>query len=82
MILLTIGTSLLFGLSNTIVQERAPDEVRGRVSAIAGLSFFGVLPFSGLLTSEIADVFGLRAAMLLGALAFAVGAALLLRAKV
>jgi fucose permease len=35
-----------------------------------------------LLTSEIADVFGSRAAMLLGALAFAVGAALLLRAKV
>jgi hypothetical protein len=35
-----------------------------------------------LLTSEIADVFGSRAAMLLCALAFGVGAALLLRAKV
>ena len=35
----------MFGLANTIVQERAPDAIRGRVSAIMGLSFFGVLPF-------------------------------------
>ena len=79
MILLTIGTSLLFGLANTIVQERAPDEVRGRVSAIVGLSFFGVLPFSGLLASQIADGLGMRAAMLGGAVGFAIGGALLLR---
>ena len=57
----------------------APDEVRGRVSAIVGLSFFGVLPFSGLLASQIADGLGMRAAMLFGAVAFAIGAALLLR---
>jgi len=82
MIFLTIGTSLLFGLANTIVQERAPDEVRGRVSAIVGLSFFGVLPFSGLLTAEIADVFGLRMAMLLGAIVFALGAIFLLRTRI
>jgi MFS family permease len=81
MIFLTIGTSLLFGLANTIVQERAPDHVRGRVSAIAGLSFFGVLPFSGLVTAQIADLFGLRAAMFAGAFAFAMGAAWLLRAR-
>jgi Na+/melibiose symporter-like transporter len=45
MIVLTVGTSTMFGLSNTIVQERAPNYLRGRVSAIFGLSFFGVLPF-------------------------------------
>jgi MFS family permease len=78
MVTLTMGTSTVFGLANTIVQERAPDRIRGRVSAVAGLSFFGVLPFSGLLMSEIADLVGLRAAMGASALCFGFGAALLL----
>ncbi|HSI12734.1 MAG TPA: MFS transporter [Chthoniobacter sp.] len=62
-ILMTGGTSTLFGLANTIVQERAPDALRGRVSALTGMSFFGVLPFSGLLVTAIADYVGLRQAM-------------------
>jgi MFS family permease len=62
-VLLTSGTSTLFGLANTIVQERAPDALRGRVSALTGMSFFGVLPFSGLLVGAIADYVGLRQAM-------------------
>lgn len=78
MIFLTIGTSLLFGLANTIVQERAPDHIRGRVSAITGLSFFGVLPFSALLTAQVADFIGLRSAMVCGALCFAIGAAIII----
>lgn len=78
MILLTIGTSTIFGLANTIVQERAPDYVRGRISAIVGLSFFGVLPFAGLLASRLADFAGLRTAMITGALCFAIGAGILL----
>ena len=78
MIALTVGTSTMFGLANTIVQERAPDALRGRVSAIFGLSFFGVLPFSGLLMSKFADVVGLRIAMGSGAAGFGVAAASLL----
>ena len=74
MIALTLGTSTLFGLANTIVQERAPDALRGRVSAIVGLSFFGVLPFAGLLVTEFADLAGLRMAMGAGAACFAVAA--------
>jgi predicted MFS family arabinose efflux permease len=63
MIILTLGTSTTFGLANTIVQERSPDYIRGRVSAIAGMSFFAVLPFSGLLVSKFSDMVGLRTAM-------------------
>ncbi len=79
MIALTLGTSTLFGLANTIVQERAPDPLRGRVSAIAGLSFFGMLPFAGLLITEFADLAGLRSAMAAGGLCYGVIAALVLR---
>jgi len=78
MVLLTMGSSTMFGLANTIVQERAPDALRGRVSALAGLSFFGVLPFSGLVMSKFADVVGLRVAMATGAVLFAASAALLI----
>ena len=78
MIFLTLGTSTLFGLANTIVQERAPHAIRGRVSAIMGLSFFGVLPFSGLLVSEVADLVGLRVAMAAGSLLFGLSAGAML----
>lgn len=78
MIALTLGTSTVFGLANTIVQERAPDAIRGRVSAIMGLSFFGILPFSGLVMSKFADLVGLRLAMGSCGIAFGLGAAALL----
>ena len=42
---LAVGTSLIYGLANTTVQERAPSALRGRVSAVAGLSFIGMMPF-------------------------------------
>ncbi len=71
-VLMTGCTSTLFGLANTIVQERAPDALRGRVSALTGMSFFGVLPFSGLLVTAIADYVGLRQAMGGAALLFGI----------
>lgn len=78
MIILTLGTATMFGLANTIVQERAPDAIRGRVSAILGMCFFGVLPFSGLVASELADLLGLRVAMAGGAMLFGLSAGVLL----
>lgn len=78
MIFLTLGTSTMFGLANTIVQERAPDAIRGRISAIMGLSFFGVLPFSGLLVSKLADLVGLRVAMGAGGILFGISASVML----
>jgi MFS family permease len=78
MVILTVGSSTLFGLANTIVQERAPNAIRGRVSALAGLSFFGVLPFSGLLMSKLADHIGLRRAMGGGAVTYGILSAIML----
>ncbi|WP_049975799.1 MFS transporter [Chthoniobacter flavus] len=78
LVFMTGGTSTLFGLANTIVQERAPDALRGRVSALTGMSFFGVLPFSGLLVAAIADSVGLRQAMGGAALLFGLAATAIL----
>lgn len=60
MAMLSGGSSTMFGLANTIVQERAPDYLRGRVSAVAGLSFFGLMPFAGLGVTALSDVIGMR----------------------
>ena len=69
---LALGVSTLVGLSNTVVQERAPAEIRGRVSAIAGLSFFGLLPFAGMIMAALADWIEIRPALLAAAIAYAI----------
>ena len=64
LVVLTLGVSTLGGLTSTIVQERAPGPMRGRVSAIVGLSFFGLMPFAGLGITSLADGIGIRTALL------------------
>ncbi len=66
------GTAFNYGLANTTVQERAPGPLRGRVSALAMLSFFGVMPFASLAMPALADRLSLRVAMLLGGAGYAV----------
>ena len=76
--MLTLGLNFLFGIGGQLVQERAPDALRGRVSAVAGLSFVAVLPFSGLMVSGLDRLFGMRYALALCAAGYAVAATLIL----
>jgi MFS family permease len=69
-IMLAVGISTLFGLANTVVQERAPGPMRGRVSAIFGLSFFGLMPFAALGITSVADQIGLRHAMFVSSFSY------------
>ena len=78
--LLTFGLNFIFGIANQVVQERAPDEIRGRVSSVAAMSFVAVIPFSGILTAALETWAGMRTALIVCALAYAVVAALILRA--
>jgi MFS family permease len=71
LIALAIGVSTLVGLANTIVQERSPAELRGRVSAVAGLSFFGFLPFAAIIMGWMTDLFSLRNVLLGSSLCYA-----------
>jgi MFS family permease len=77
---LAIGLSANFGLAATIVQERAPGPLRGRISAIFGLSFFGLTPVGSLLTPAFADLVGLRVALVFGGIIYATLAVLILGA--
>jgi MFS family permease len=74
---LAIALSMNFGLANTIVQEHAPAPLRGRVSAVFGLSFFGLMPIAGLIIPGFSDLIGMRTALTIasviyGILAFSV----------
>src|SRR4030095_2145344 len=53
---LAIALSMNFGLANTIVQEQAPAHLRGRVSAVVGMSFFGLMPVAGLIAPGFSDL--------------------------
>ena len=71
---LAIGLATNFGLANTIVQERAPAHLRGRISAVFGLSFFGLMPVAGLVIPSLSDQIGMRSAMAIAAGLYAAGA--------
>jgi MFS family permease len=75
---LAIGLSLNFGLAGTIVQERAPGPLRGRISAIFGLSFFGLMPIAGLMITGLSDWIGMRTALGMAAVLFGAGAVFIL----
>lgn len=77
---LAIGLSANFGLASTIVQERAPAPLRGRISAIFGLSFFGLTPVGSLLTPAFADLVGLRIALAVGGIIYGILAVVVLGA--
>lgn len=78
---LTLGLNFIFGIGNQLVQERAPDVLRGRVSAVASLSFVAVIPFSGIFAALLDGWLGMRWALVICAAGYAVVAGpLLLRA--
>jgi MFS family permease len=75
---LSLGTSLVMGTLVQVVQLRVPSELRGRVMALFGMAFTGVLPAAGLLLSLSADAVGLRTLMFGCAGAFLILVALIL----
>src|SRR5256885_239538 len=72
LILNSLGLATNFGLCSTIVQERAPDYLRGRVSGVFMLSFVGIMPFAGLGVTELSDVIGMPTALVIAAIAYGV----------
>jgi hypothetical protein len=54
--------------------------LRGRVSAIFGLSFFGLMPIAGLLITGVSDWIGMRTALAVAAVLFGIGSVIVLSA--
>jgi MFS family permease len=58
---------IFFATSNTSVQTRVPDELRGRVMGIYALAFLGLTPFGSLLAGSIARATSASFAVAFGA---------------
>lgn len=71
---MAVALSMNFGLANTIVQEHAPAPLRGRVSAVFGMSFFGLMPIGGLVIPGVSDLIGMRTAMMISSIIYGVSA--------
>ena len=71
---IAIALSMNFGLSNTIVQEQAPSHLRGRVSAVFGMSFFGLMPVAGLIAPGFADLIGMRMTLTIASIIYGIAA--------
>lgn len=72
MILNSLGLAMNFALCSTIVQERAPDYLRGRVSGVFMLGFVGIMPFAGLGVTSLSDVIGMPTALMIAAITYGV----------
>jgi MFS family permease len=70
MIINSLGLATNFGLCSTIVQERSPDYLRGRVSAVFMLSFVGLMPLAGLGVTSLSDFIGMPTALVIAALCY------------
>jgi MFS family permease len=71
---IAIALSMNFGLANTIVQEHAPAHLRGRVSAVFGMSFFGLMPIAGLITPGFSDLIGMRTTLTIASVVYGIAA--------
>jgi len=72
---IAIALSMNFGLANTIVQEQAPAHLRGRVSAVVGMSFFGLMPVAGLIMPGFSDLIGMRTTLGIASVIYGIAAA-------
>ena len=68
--ILSFGIASTLGVASTMVQERVPDALRGRVMGIYSLAFTGVAPFAALAVARLADAIGMRRELILAAVLY------------
>jgi MFS family permease len=66
LVLVGLGMMLVMASCNTIVQTLVDDDKRGRVMSLFTLAFTGLAPFGALLAGGVADLWGVRVAILIG----------------
>jgi MFS family permease len=69
--LVGFATMLFMGMSNTLIQTRVPDHLRGRVMSVHTMMFIGIIPLGVMVQGSLGTFFGVDATLLGGGLAFA-----------
>ena len=79
MAFLSVAFSSQLGLVQTMIQESTPQQFRGRVMSLHGITFNGTMPFAALIASGLATVLGLPWVMVLFAVLYVFTASYVLR---
>ena len=77
--ILSLGISSSLGIASTMVQENAPDALRGRVMSLYALAFTGVMPFAAMAIARLADVIGMRRELIVSAVLYGICGILFVR---
>jgi MFS family permease len=74
----SLAIAQYMGLISIVVQEMVPDALRGRVMSLHTMMFMGVMPFSTLLVSGLAEWWGMRPELQGAAIGYAMAGAFLI----
>lgn len=74
LLLVGMGGVLVMASSNTALQSRVPEELRGRIMSIFTMAFTGTMPLGNLVVGGVADAWGPKPALVgAGVICFLVG---------
>lgn len=74
MLVLSFCVSSFMGRIAQTIQHQVPDELRGRVMAVYGMAFTGLLPYAALLAAFLTDKIGFQMTILLSVGLYVIGA--------
>ena len=77
--IVSFGISSSLGVASTMVQESAPDALRGRVMSLYSLAFTGVMPFAAMAVAQLADLIGMRHELIVSAVLYGISGMLFWR---
>jgi len=78
MLVLSFCVSSFMGRIAQTIQHQVPDELRGRVMAVYGMAFTGLLPYAALLWSALTDAIGFQTTLQISVALFVVAALVVL----
>lgn len=68
-----VGLTIALAGFTTLIQQRSPDDLRGRIMALWSVAFLGSRPFAAGVSGLVADAFSVRTALLLTLLVLILG---------
>ncbi len=74
MLVLSFCVSSFMGRIAQTIQHQVPDELRGRVMAVYGMAFTGLLPYAALLASVLTDAIGFQTTIQISVALYLAGA--------
>jgi MFS family permease len=66
-LLVGLSTMVFLGMTQTLLQTRTPDQLRGRVMSVNGMMFMGLMPLGSMVLGGVATLIGVSNSFIVGA---------------